>query len=172
MTQLRQIHQDLGIPASYLEQPPLPLCREPEVLVDTSPDFYQRPQKLIPAAHQGWLEMRAAAAREDVVLHLISAFRGIAYQRDLIHKHLQNGRPLVEILQVVAAPGFSEHHTGRAIDLGTDNCRPLQEEFEKTDAFQWLVERAGEFGFAMTYPRDNPFGISYEPWHWCFRDQQ
>ena len=27
--------------------------------------------------------------------------------------------------------------------------------------------KAGDFGFSMTYPRDNPWGISYEPWHWA-----
>ena len=28
---------------------------------------------------------------------------------------------------------------------------------------------AGAFGFSMTYPRDNPWGIIYEPWHWSLK---
>jgi D-alanyl-D-alanine carboxypeptidase len=71
---------------------------------------------------------------------------------------------------VNAAPGHSEHHTGRAVDIATPGSRPLTEEFEQTDAFRWLSSRAVEFGFSLTYPRDNPWGIAYEPWHWSLKD--
>ncbi len=169
---LLRMHRELGIPESYLDQSRIPLCIEPEVLVDIGPDYFQRPQKLIPPAREAWTAMREAAEGAGVVLYLISAFRGIDYQRDLIRRHLEKGRELADILQVIAAPGFSEHHTGRAIDLSTVDCDPLVEEFENTPAFQWLDSRAGEFGFSLSYPRDNPYGISYEPWHWCFRGQQ
>ena len=43
-----------------------------------------------------------------------------------------------------------------------------EESFEATPAFAWLQARAGDFGFAMSYPRGNPHGIVYEPWHWRF----
>ena len=76
------------------------------------------------------------------------------------------GMPMDEILRVSAAPGYSEHHTGCAIDITTPGSEPLEEEFEHTDAFRWLVRSAERFGFAMSYPRDNAFGIIYEPWHW------
>ena len=69
-----------------------------------------------------------------------------------------------------AAPGHSEHHTGRAVDIATPGSRPLTEEFEDTDAFRWLTSRAVEFGFSLTYPRDNPWGIAYEPWHWSLKE--
>ena len=46
---------------------------------------------------------------------------------------------------------------------------PAEESFEATDAFAWLTGNAGDFGFQMSYPRDNPHGITYEPWHWCHR---
>jgi D-alanyl-D-alanine carboxypeptidase len=71
---------------------------------------------------------------------------------------------------VNAYPGHSEHHTGRAIDLGAPSVAPLEEEFENTPEFAWLRARAGSFGFQMTYPRSNVHGIVYEPWHWCMRD--
>ena len=171
LARLRKAHQELGIPDEFLENPGLPLCIEPESLVDTEPDYYQRPQRLTAAAHSAWLAMRQAAATDGVILHLISAYRGIDYQSELIRKKLQKGEQLEDILAVVAAPGFSEHHTGRAIDLNTDDCAVLEEEFENTIAFQWLKERAGEFGFVLSYPRDNPWGIAYEPWHWCFQPE-
>lgn len=75
-------------------------------------------------------------------------------------------------MQFNAAPGFSEHHTGRAIDIACPDAEPLQELFENTKAFKWLDANAGQFGFVMTYPRGHQHAISYEPWHWCFQLDQ
>lgn len=112
--------------------------------------------------------MKVAAAGSGIDIFLISAYRSMQYQHDLLAKKLDAGIPIEEILSVNAAPGFSEHHTGRAVDIGTYGCDALAEEFENTDAFQWLKKSAADFGFTMSYPRDNLFGIIYEPWHWCF----
>ncbi len=169
LARLRASHRVLGIPENFLDTSRLPLCIEPEDLVDTEPDYYSRPQKLTPAANLAWRAMRDAAAGDGVVLHLISAFRSIEYQVELIRKKLQKGNSIEEILSLVAAPGFSEHHTGRAIDLNTENCAVLEESFEKTKAFQWLNFNASNFGFVLSYPRDNNLGIAYEPWHWCYQ---
>ena len=67
-----------------------------------------------------------------------------------------------------AAPGYSEHHSGRAVDLTTPGSPVLEEAFEESDAFAWLRRRAPEFGFRMSYPRDNPHRVAYEPWHWAW----
>jgi D-alanyl-D-alanine carboxypeptidase len=166
---LRRIHRELGIPEDFPETTRLPLWVEPPELVDAGLDYYQRPQKMTAATSYAWRAMDHAARADDVTLYLISAYRGIEYQRDLIRKKLEQGRQLAEILRVTAAPGFSEHHTGRALDLGTDDCTDLREHFEETSAFQWLESRARDFGFVLSYPRDNPLGICYEPWHWCFK---
>lgn len=163
------LHRALGIPADYMETCRLPLCVEPEQLVDTEPDFYQRPQRLTPAAFAAWRAMKVKAADSGVSIFLISAFRSIQYQHDVIAAKLRSGRTIEDILAVNAAPGFSEHHSGRAVDIGTHGCDALVRAFENTDAFRWLNEQAAGFGFHMTYTPDNDFGIEYEPWHWCFR---
>ena len=49
-----------------------------------------------------------------MLLLIVSGFRSIEYQASLIRKKLNAGQSVSEILQVNAAPGFSEHHTGRA----------------------------------------------------------
>lgn len=167
--QLRNIHRELGIPEDYGTSRGLAPHSEPERLVATENDFYDRPQRLIEPAHLAWLAMKSAAASEDIPLYLISAFRSVEQQHKLILSKLANGRLLDDILAVVAAPGYSEHHTGRAIDLSTTDCQALEEEFEKTPAFEWLTRNAERFGFHLSYPRDNSHGICYEPWHWCFR---
>ncbi len=169
---LTRLQQALGIPADYAANCSLPLCVEPAELVDTELDFYQRPQRLTPAAFSAWSAMRAAATAEGVSLFLISAFRGYQYQHDLIAAKMEKGQAIEEILRVNAAPGHSEHHSGRAVDLGTLGCDALVEEFENTKAYQWLVDNAGSFGFRLSYPRGNPYGIAFEPWHWCFSPEQ
>ena len=165
---LKQLHQGLGIPADYATHCSLPLCLEPAALVDTELDFYQRQQRLTPAAFSAWSEMREAATSQEISLFLISAFRGYQHQHDIIATKLEKGQTIEAILRVNAAPGHSEHHSGRAVDLGTLGCDALSENFEKTKAYQWLVEHSDSYGFSLSYPRDNPFGIDFEPWHWCY----
>ena len=97
---------------------------------------------------------------------IVSGFRSIEYQASLIRNKLESGQSLSEILAVNAAPGFSEHHTGHAIDIASPGSRPLTEEFEASTAFAWLQQEASRFGFSMTYPRENQQGFIYEPWHW------
>lgn len=169
---LARMHRALGIPRDYADTCLLPLCEEPLELVDTELDFYQRPQRLTPAAFSAWSRMREAAHSEGISLFLISAFRGYQYQHDLIAGKLKQGQDIEEILRVNAAPGHSEHHSGRAVDLGTLGCDALSEEFENTEAYQWLIDQAADYGFRLSYPRGNPFGIDFEPWHWCFEGKQ
>jgi D-alanyl-D-alanine carboxypeptidase len=83
-------------------------------------------------------------------------------------RKLARGLSVEDILQVNAAPGFSEHHGGCALDLGTPGEPPAEESFEATPAFDWLQANAGGYGFLMSYPRGNPHGIIHEPWHWRF----
>lgn len=162
------VHRELGIPGDYEAACGLPLVEEPAQLVATEPDYYGRQQNLTPAAFAAWTAMRTAAAGDGVVIHLISAYRSLDYQRQLIARKLASGQSIETILTVNAAPGYSEHHSGRAVDIGTEGCDALVQAFEQTEAFQWLQFRAAEFCFSLSYPRDNPNGISYEPWHWCF----
>ena len=109
-----------------------------------------------------------AAARDGVTLLPLSGFRSISRQTRLIRKKLAAGRSLASVLRFVAAPGFSEHHSGRAIDFGDPADSTVEESFARTPAFRWLRRNAGKFGFVMTYPRSNRYRIGYEPWHWCW----
>lgn len=168
LQRLQQIHLALGIPERYAQDTVLCLCEEPAELVPTELDYHGREQRLTPAACDAWQAMKAAAAQEGVTLFLVSAFRSVDYQSQLIRRKLDAGRDIAQILCVNAAPGYSEHHTGRAIDIGTPESPDLEETFESTPAFAWLQAHAQEFGFHLSFPRGNTTGISYEPWHWCF----
>lgn len=161
---------ELGIPASYGVDRQMSSYVEAEDLVSVGMDIYGRDRQLTPYAASRWIELRAAAHEDGIALLLVSAFRSLEYQRQIFQRKIRAGDPLEDILKVNAPPGYSEHHTGRAVDVTTPGCPPLVEEFETTAAFAWLVRHALRFGFAMTYPRENRFGIAYEPWHWAVRE--
>ena len=127
-----------------------------------------RMQRLVPEAARQWQAMVAEADRIGIQLLIVSGYRGFEYQAGLIRKKIEAGQAIEDILRVNTAPGYSEHHTGRAVDIATPGSRPLTEEFEDSRAFRWLGENAARFGFSMSYPRDNPWGIIYEPWHWAW----
>lgn len=159
----------LGIDDTYGERSGLALMAEPAALVFAGRDRYRRPLWLTASAARAWLAMQRAAHAEGVVLEAISGYRSHDYQLGIFARKLARGQTMEQILTVNAAPGYSEHHGGRALDIGTPGEPPAEESFEATPAFAWLARHAGGFGFAMSYPRDNPHGIVYEPWHWCYR---
>lgn len=166
---LRELHEELGIPADYGKANELPSFEEALDLVEIGPNLVGRMQSLTSLTAVSWQSMVKSAAADGVILMIVSGFRSMEYQARLIRKKLNAGQVVTDILQVNAAPGFSEHHTGMAVDIATPGSRPLTEEFENTEAFRWLGENAARFGFSMTYPRDNPWGIIYEPWHWSIK---
>ena len=171
LTGLQQRLQQLGLDAQqYAQDSGLALEAEPCVLHFAGRDRFGRPLWLRRGAAQGWRRMRVHAARDGVPLDAISGFRSHAYQLGIFERKLARGLSVAGILKVNAAPGFSEHHSGHALDIGTPGDAPAEESFEATEAFAWLQAHAGSHGFSLSYPRDNPHGIVYEPWHWCWND--
>jgi D-alanyl-D-alanine carboxypeptidase len=163
------LHSRLGIPADYADCRRLPLCPEAAELCSIGPDIYERDQKMLVPAAEAWRAMQSAARDESVELQVVSAFRSVVYQEGIIRRKLEAGQCMEKILRVSAAPGFSEHHSGRALDLTTPGYPVLEEEFERSEAFSWLQSRARRFNFYLSFPRGNPHQVAYEPWHWAWR---
>jgi D-alanyl-D-alanine carboxypeptidase len=157
----------LGIPDDYGDVHQLPPVAEPAELAYAGRDRYQRPLWLLAATAHAWQRMRRTALIDDVRIEAISGYRSHAYQLGIFARKLARGQTVERILSVNAAPGYSEHHSGRAIDIGAPGEPAAEESFENTPAFAWLAQHAGDFGFAMSYPRGNPHGITFEPWHFC-----
>lgn len=161
--------QRLGISEAVIQQRELPFFDEPEALVEVSVTANGRIHQLEPNAATAWLAMQQAAAEDAVTMYLISGFRSISRQAELIEEKLKQGKPISEILSVLAPPGCSEHHSGQAVDIGAPGFGGLDEGFEKSPAFGWLEEHASRFGFSLSFPRENRWGYQYEPWHWRYR---
>ena len=72
--------------------------------------------------------------------------------------------------EVSAPPGFSEHHTGYAVDIGDADVPDanLSVAFEETAAFEWLEVNGPRYGFELSFEEGNEQGVQYEPWHWRF----
>lgn len=132
-------------------------------------DTTGRPVRLLPDAARAWRALLADAREQGVRLVVVSSFRDLEHQAALVRRRLTRGESLEEALRVVAPPGYSEHHTGRALDLAEEDHPGLEESFETTAAGAWLRAHAGRYGFALSYPRNNPWGFIHEPWHWAWR---
>ncbi len=152
----------------YIQHTGLTLIAEPTTLVLAGTDRYRRPLWLILDASRQWQRMKTAALADDIILEAISGYRSHDYQLGIFERKLARGQNIEQILQVNAAPGFSEHHSGCALDISTPDQPAAEQSFETTTAFSWLTTNADHFGFVMSYPRNNPHGIVYEPWHWCW----
>lgn len=167
--ELEKYYRELGISADYLNSNRLPFCNQAELstleVVDI--DFAGRPFIIAREASPSWRAMCEAANSENVLLKPASGFRSYLYQAKLIEGQLTKKRPLKEILTGNAIPGFSEHHSGRAVDVISDLSIP-ESAFHETKTFQWMVENASRFHFRLSYPQNNSYGIIFEPWHWFF----
>jgi D-alanyl-D-alanine carboxypeptidase len=159
----------LGISRQLIAQKQLPFHIEAQQLVIAEADENGKEYWLVSEAAEAWREMKQAARQDGVVVQIVSAFRSVERQIEIVQMKLARGMSVETILSLNAPPGYSEHHTGCAIDLNTPGCPATEEPFEDTDAFRWLTAHAGRFGFALSYPRGNPSGFMYEPWHWCFQ---
>jgi D-alanyl-D-alanine carboxypeptidase len=115
--------------------------------------------------------MVAAAQADGVSIIPISGFRSVADQQHVFFDvKAERGQDATKRAEVSAPPGYSEHHTGYAIDLGDANAPDtnLSTSFEETAAFQWLKANAARYNFELSFTKNNPQGVSYEPWHWRF----
>lgn len=145
----------------YEEAPPETLV---SVVADGSVQMRQ------PAA-QKLIEMLAAARAEGITLAPLSGFRSIEYQQDLFFGiQTQKGQRVRERATVSAPPGYSEHHTGYAVDLGDANHPEthLEQSFAQTDGFRWLEQNAARYSFELSFDGESSSSVSYEPWHWRF----
>jgi D-alanyl-D-alanine carboxypeptidase len=166
--EIEELNLRLGVDLAAIAARGLPYHAEAPELVSIGLDILNREQRLTPKAAAAWHAMQAAAAEQGISLLPVSGYRSIEQQVAIIERKLARGDALATILAGSAPPGYSEHHSGRAIDIATLNSPPLIDAFELTDAFAWLNENAEGFGFTLSFPRDNRYGYVFEPWHWFY----
>jgi len=116
------------------------------------------------------LKMQDHAREEGIDLVFLSGFRSIDLQREIFYslKSMRN-QIAIERARVSAPPGYSEHSTGFAIDIGdaTNRNTDFEVDFENTEAFKWLIRNAAKYHFKLSFNKNNSY-IDYEPWHWRY----
>ena len=167
------------------ESTPKPAKTEPEPIDNVLghlPYKQANPNDLVPITSDGRIRLHKAAAKkfrqmeadaraQGIRLAIISGFRSVDTQDYLFFDiKEQRVQGVAKRAEVSAPPGYSEHHTGYVVDLGDAKvpATHLSPKFEHTAAFKWLEKNAAKYSFELSFPRDNPQGISYEPWHWRF----
>lgn len=114
--------------------------------------------------------MFAAAKLVGLNLLVSSGYRSYSYQTTLYNSYVKSiGQTAAD--QQSARPGFSEHQTGLAVDVGATNHKcELEQCFADTPEGQWLASNAYLYGFILRYSADKAVvtGYEYEPWHFRY----
>ena len=136
-----------------------------ENLVEITPDILVHKKM-----YKSLLKMKDDAKKEGVYLVFLSGFRSIELQKEIFYS-LKSIRSQVamERARVSAPPGYSEHSTGFAIDIGDALNREtdFEVEFETTSAYKWLERNAAKYHFKLSFDRKQN-SVDYEPWHWRY----
>ena len=114
-----------------------------------------------------------AAYNDEINLWIASGYRSVEEQESVLDRAVQrrmaDGMTYENAYEdariTIQAPGYSEHHTGLAVDFND-----VEDDFRETKAYTWLQEHAAEYGFVERYPKgkESITGIDYEPWHYRY----
>ena len=136
-----------------------------ENLVEITPDILVHKKM-----YKSLIKMRDEAKKDGVYLVFLSGFRSIKLQEEIFYS-LKSIRSQIamERARVSAPPGYSEHSTGFAIDIGDALNREADFEvgFENTSAFKWLEKNAAKYHFKLSFDKKQN-SVDYEPWHWRY----
>lgn len=115
--------------------------------------------------------MVQAARRDGAQIVPLSGYRSYSEQEEIFFGvRAARGQDAQTRAEVSAPPGYSEHHTGYAIDIGDANQTNthLNQSFEETPAYRWMDANATRYSFELSFPRNNSQQVAFEPWHWRF----
>lgn len=117
--------------------------------------------------YKNFQAMYDAALADGIQPYVTSGYRGYDEQEEVFASYLTDGG-MEHALKYAAKPGFSEHQTGRALDIFAPGT--TLSSFAGTPTAKWLENHAHEFGFILRYPlgKENLTGYSYEAWHYRY----
>lgn len=114
--------------------------------------------------------MKSDPKKDGVILNVFSDFRNFDYQNNLYNGYLRNDG--IETADTYSArPGYSEHQTGLAFDIGGANPKYyVDQSLDKTKEGIWMATNSYKYGLILRYPKgkENITGFKYEPWHFRY----
>ena len=113
-----------------------------------------------------FLRMYAAAREQGVWLLATEGHRTLEYQEQAIRKAMET-ESKERVMRQYAPAGFSEHHTGLALDVNGGVFQAGEPRQDNKAAWEWLAGHCHEFGFMLkNLPgKEEITGTMYEPWH-------
>lgn len=129
-----------------------------------------------------WNEWKQAAQEDGHRLFFASGYRSVERQttnyESRIARYVEEGYSEEEATELteeyIAIPGYSEHHTGLALDIVDQEWiaegNGLVPEYDTQESQQWLVETMADHGFILRYPegKEEITDINYESWHFRY----
>lgn len=120
--------------------------------------------------YDAYLRLKEALAQEGVYIDLDTALRSMAAQQEVMDRYtMRYGAGFAA--KTVAPAGYSEHHTGLALDLylnvdGRD-IYYIEEMVQYPDLWADIHEKLADYGFILRYPqgKEHITGYGYAPWH-------
>ena len=148
----------------------LPEDWESKICLVDAQNYNQESIRVEKNACDAFRALQADVLNDGVQIELESSYRSVERQQELWAEYEQ-AYGLDYCNQYVAVPGFSEHHTGLAIDVNL--IQPEKEQTEEERAAEraelWAKVHAklAPHGFILRYleGREDVTGYSYEPWH-------
>lgn len=118
-------------------------------------------------AREAFNELAAAASLDGYQLTAFSTYRAFDRQVELYEGYVERDG-VEEADRYSARPGYSEHQTGLAFDIGDSTMSDVY--FEESPVTKWLAEEAYKYGFILRYPngKEGITGYMYEPWHYRY----
>ena len=104
---------------------------------------------------------------DDMII--VSGYRNVQSQRDIYNDRVATQGEEMAALYV-ASPGFSEHHTGLAMDLSFYTDDGTSVSIENYEFGPWINDNCAKYGFVLRYPSDKVdiTKIGYEFWHYRY----
>ncbi len=123
--------------------------------------------KVIEAMNSMFDDFMAATGKKDV--NIISGYRTFDSQKSLYDRRVES-EGVEATDKYTALPGFSEHHSGYAVDFAIYTSEGLYYDFYGQDEYKWVLDHCYEYGFIERYQKEKKelTGFEAEPWHFRY----
>ena len=150
----------------------LPDNWEKSVELVSAKNAWNEEVKLEKETYKQYKRLEKELKKDGVIIVLDSVYRSVKEQQDLWDRWSKDPEKGIEYAKKYAAvPGYSEHHTGLAVDIVIKKDGKLIEENEdmikEKEIFKKIHKKLSKYGFILRYleGRDDITGYTYEPWH-------
>lgn len=154
---------------------PLPEDWEEKLEIESCVNTVGNTVEVEKKAYDAYLKLKADLEDEGIYVDLDSAYRSVAEQQRIMDDFIEQ-YGIEYATKTVATPGYSEHHTGLALDLyliidGVD-VDENEDMIQYVDIWATIHEKLPQYGFILRYLDGKEYitGYGYEPWHLRYID--